>query len=71
MDNLEIRRVIADVLNIELHNIGVLRGDNLTIVTVAEAHSALMTEHNKSRVIAELAVAFGPSYIHLGFIRFL
>lgn len=68
---LEIRRVIAEVLGIHLNDVGVLRGDNLTIITLAETHSALLTTHNRDRVMEKLAEVFGPAYVHLGYVRFI
>jgi hypothetical protein len=71
MHTLDIRRVIANTLDLHQEDIGVLRGDNLIIITIAETHSALLTTHNRGRVMDRLAEVFGPAYVHLGYVRFI
>lgn len=71
MDTLEVRRIVADTLGLAPADIGAIRGDNMLLITVADAHKPLMSVHNQDRILTDIARSFGPAHVHLGYIRFI
>lgn len=67
---LEIRRIVAEVLKLTINEVGVSRGPNLTIVAIRNFSRPLSMEQQLS-VVGALHNKFTPMNVDLGLVRFL
>lgn len=68
---LEIRKHVAEYLDTEITEVGVIRGDNVTMIVLSpKVWEDGYTNSGQGEALREsLSTKFGPSFIHLGIVE--
>lgn len=67
----EIREFIALELGVPIPDVGVIRGDNITIITVARGWQDKMTAQVEADLLTRLRENFDSLYVSFGHLRFV